>query len=61
MKWNLLPLRIPDSSHEDAFFHGACWHVECLNNLGNGWKQLWILIHSFFCDVSTIGMEYLNT
>ena len=29
--------RFPTLSHEDAFFHGACWHVECLNNLGNGW------------------------
>ena len=22
---------------EDAFFHGAPFHVDCLNNIGNGW------------------------
>ena len=41
---------------EDAFHHGACFHVECLNNLGDGWMQtlnpnplpfyLWIMTHS---------------
>ena len=24
-------------SHEDAFFHGAPFHLKCLNNIGNGW------------------------
>ena len=24
-------------SHVDAFFHGAPFHVECLNDIGNGW------------------------
>ena len=25
--------------HEDAFWHGACFHVECLNNLETGWME----------------------
>ena len=25
------------SPHEDAFFHGAPFHVECLNNIGDCW------------------------
>ena len=29
--------RFPTLPHEDAFFHGACFHVNCLNDLGNGW------------------------
>ena len=47
--------RFPTLPHEDAFFHGACWHVECLNDLGTGWMAtldpnplpfyLWLLNH----------------
>jgi hypothetical protein len=25
---------------ENAFFHGAPFHVECLNKLGNGWMEV---------------------
>lgn len=41
--------------HEDAFFHGAPFHVECLNELGNKWMEvmepnpvpffIWLLNH----------------
>ena len=50
-----LLFKFPTLPHEDAFHHGACWHVECLNNLGNGLMQtldfnpvpfyLWLLNH----------------
>ena len=27
----------PIFSHEEAFFHGAPFHVECLNHIGTNW------------------------
>ena len=40
---------------EDAFYHGAPFHITCLNNLGNGWMETldpnpipfftWLLAH----------------
>ena len=31
--------KFPTLPHEDAFFLGACFNIECLNDLSNGWIE----------------------
>ena len=28
-------------SHENSFFHGAPFYVDCRNHIGNGWMATW--------------------
>ena len=55
--------------HEDAFFHGAPFHVECLNQLGNGWMEvlepnpvpffIWLMNHyNGVVEVAVVNGEF---